>query len=234
MRFSVGDLRFNATVTDSATITSERTSAALRRLTIQFRAQKTEMHAQALEAALLRRTGGVFSLTDQGDPEAEWRIVDSGCTYIGAEPWGINHHTWSLEQVERIHCTLLRIGSLELTPYDYAEQSSDDGSLVLVARCILSTEALEAVRGLDGAFGVVRVGVSDAPRRMLLDDYVWGPASSQNRSIGVVVRCEDFRQPRVTLTASDVPVERVMLRRLLDPEQRHAARQVDDIDAWPL
>jgi hypothetical protein len=60
MRFCVGELRFNATISDSATATSPTRDAALRRLTIQFRAQKPGMHAQALEAALLRRTGGIW------------------------------------------------------------------------------------------------------------------------------------------------------------------------------
>src|SRR5690349_6876463 len=111
MRFVVGELRFNATISDSETLISPTTGAALRRLTVQFRAQKADMHARALEAALLRRAGGVFSLTDDGETEAEWRVLDSGCTYIGSEPWGINHHTWSLEQVERIRCTGLLLGS---------------------------------------------------------------------------------------------------------------------------
>ena len=231
MRFSTGELTFTATVSDSSSSVSAQTGATLRCLTIQFRAQKPEMHGQALAAALLRRTGGVFSLTEDGEREAEWRIVESGFAYIGSPPWGMNHNTWSIQEVERISCAALLVGALSLVPYEYAEQLLDD-ALVVVARCCVSDAELDGLRQLDGPVAVARVGISDEPRQMRVD-YVWG-TSSTHEALAVVVRCEDALEPRMTLSSADVPAERDLLRRLLGAEQRHAARHVTDVDAWPL
>jgi hypothetical protein len=246
VRFQAGELSFHASVTDQSQTRSPQTGTTLRMLTIQFRAPKPAMHELALET--VRSHQPVYSTSDTGELEAEWRIAASDCAYIGTEPWGMHHHTWALQEVERIACSCLRLGGLDLEPYEYTEQLDEDGALLLAARCVVSAAMLQAVRDLRFSASpveVVRVGVSDAPRRMRLDEYVWGPCA--RGELGVALRCEDVRQLRVTLTGTTVHEDMERLLALLHEvavldvadleklkQRRHAARQVDNIDSWPL
>jgi hypothetical protein len=217
----------------------------LKWLTIQFRAQNDAMHEQALAAADDLRRGGVFSLSDADEPALEWSVQDSSIQFVGNAPWGVNHHTWVLQQVERLACTALRIGSVELEPYDYREEVSADGMLRLAARCTASASDLRYLQaGIGEAVDVTRVGISDAPRRMRLEDYAWGNGA---RGQGVVVRCVDAEY-RVTLDAQARPEDSLkellaLLRQkgLLAQDEgaaiesrQHAARLVQNIDAWDL
>jgi hypothetical protein len=246
VKFEAGELSFIGTITEAGQTRSPQTGATLRTLTVQFRAPKPAMHELALETA--RRQRPVYSTAEDGEPEAEWRICASDSTYIGTEPWGMHHHVWSLQEVEHVACRALRLGPLELEPYEYGEQLGGDDALVLAARCVVSAELLQAVRDLRfeaQPIEVVRVGISEEPRRMRLDDYVWGPCA--RGELGVALRCEDVRPPRVGLAGTTVREDTdtllATLRELamLDVtdleklrQQRHALRHVADLDAWPL
>jgi hypothetical protein len=233
MRFRVGELTFSASVAEA----SERS------LTIQFRAPKLEMHELVLAAAGDRVRGGVFSVDDAGQPDAEWRVDDSGFTYVGSEPWGMHHHTWRLERVERLAIASLRLGPLELQPYDYREEPDATGQLRLAARAPVSDADLGALSELlGGALEVVRQGIDPTPRQMRLEGYVWGPGS---RGQAAALVCADAAEPRVTL-AGATPIPAGVEALLVDKgvltsdditalrQQQHAARRVADIDAWPL
>src|SRR5215210_2790847 len=74
LKFRAGELEFNANVSESGEIPSLQSGDSLRALTIQFRAQKAAVHEQALSAAIERQNGGLFSLTDQDEPDLEWRV----------------------------------------------------------------------------------------------------------------------------------------------------------------
>jgi len=243
VKFRAGDLEFNATVAESSQTTSPRA------MTIQFRAQKTTMHAQAVEAAEQRRSGGLFSV-DEGLPESEWRVRESTFSYVGTEPWGINHHVWRIEEVERLACERLMLGSLSLEPYEYLEKVSDTGIVRLAARAATSQSQLDALSRLSGPIEVTRVGISNTPRRMLLDGYVWGPSPS---GLAAALACEDVHEPRVTLDATHTPPDDALddlltvlrAKNLLDEEnladlrerirqRRHAAHRVEDVNAWSL
>src|SRR5712691_13541868 len=143
MKFKAGELEFNATVAEASESPSLQTGGPLRTLTIQFRAQKPAMHEQALDEAQQRQSGGLFSLGDADQPDLEWRVRESSSSYVGTEPWGINHHIWRIEQVERVACERLIIGPLELEPYEYAEEASADGVVRLAARALLSEADLD-------------------------------------------------------------------------------------------
>jgi hypothetical protein len=248
VRFRAGELEFNATVADSSQLVSTQTGDPLRAMTIQFRAQKAAMHEQAIEAAQQHQAGGVFSLGEtEEQPEIEWRVRDSTFSYVGSEPWGINHHVWRIEQVERLACEQLIVGSLTLQPYEYLEQVSEAGIVRLAARASVSAADLEALSRLTGQIEVVRVGISTTPRQMVLDGYVWGPGTN---GLGVVLACVDVSEPRVTLASSeglppDNSVEDLIAvlheKEVLSEhdvhdlrERRHAARLVADLNAWSL
>jgi hypothetical protein len=239
MRFKVGDLTFSASVADVSQRASAQTGAQLRTLTIQFRAPKQELHEQLLVETQQRTRGGVFSLTDAGEPEAEWRVDDSGFTYVGSEPWGMHHHTWRIEQIERLAITALILGSLRLQPYDYREELANDGQLRLAARAAASEADLATLSTLT-ACEVVREGISAEPRRMVLEGYVWGQGA-HGQAVALV--CADVGEPRVTLAGAtgagaDELVELLVDNGLLDltrlQARRHAARRVADIDGWAL
>src|SRR6266851_8248818 len=138
MKFRAGELEFNATIAEASESPSPQTGDPLRTLTIQFRAQKVPMHEQALIEADQRRSGGLFSLGDADQPDLEWRVRESTSSFVGTEPWGINHHVWRIAQVERLACDRLIVDSVELEPYEYAEEVSDDGFVRLVARAFIS------------------------------------------------------------------------------------------------
>jgi hypothetical protein len=250
MKFRAGELEFNATVADASQSPSPQTGDMLRSMTIQFRAQKAAMHAQAVAEAEQRQAGGLFSLGDAEDtPEAEWRVRDSTFSYVGSEPWGINHHVWRIEQVERLACEQLIVGSTTLQPYDYVEQVSEAGVVRLAARATVSEADLEALSRISGPTEVTRVGISSTPRTMLLEGYVWGPGM---KGLGVALTCEDVREPRVTLTGVEgLPrddgiedlLEILQTQNVLGEQdlqqvrerirqRRHAAGRVSDVDAW--
>jgi hypothetical protein len=231
MRFTVGELTFSASVAES----SEHS------LTIEFRAPKREMHEQVLAAAHARHRGGVFSLDDAGQPAAEWRVDDSGFTYVGSEPWGMHHHTWRIERVERAAITALRLGTLVLQPYDYREEVDDAGQLRLAARAVASDADLATLSALT-VIEVVRDGISPEPRQMRLEGYVWGPGTHGQ---AVALACADAGEPRVTL-AGATPIadgfQALLIEKglLSDDDlgalrlRQHAARRVIDVDGWPL
>ena len=244
MRFRAGELEFNATVAEASESPSPQTGDPLRMLTIQFRAQKVPMHEQALVQADQRRSGGLFSLSEAGQPDLEWRVRESTSSYVGTEPWGINHHVWRIEQVERIACARLVIGTVSLEPYDYAEAVSDDGVLRLAARAPISQTDLDALSLMATAVPVVRIGISDTPREMTCA-YMWG---ERPEGLAVVIRCIDFHEARLTLDSTTAPDDGVTdliavlsANGVLDDadleglrRRRHAARRVASVDAWPL
>lgn len=240
MKFRADELEFNASIVESSQSPSPRTGSELQTMTIQFRAQKDVIHEQALAAAHKRASGGLFSLDESGQPEMEWRILDSSSTYVGTEPWGIHHHVWRVEQVERLACERLRLDSVELQPYDYAEEVSQaDGVVRLAARARISETDLETISRIAGPISVVRLGISNTPRHMRLSGYVWG---ERDDGLAVVVACEDVREPRVTLAGWQAPadgdIEDLLAVLAVDTEQlrqrRHARRRVADVDAWGL
>ena len=210
------------------------------------------MHEQAVDAAQQRQSGGLFSLSDAADtPETEWRVRQSTFSYFGTPPWGINHHVWRIEEVERLACEQLIVGGVSLKPYEYVEQVSEAGVIRLAARATITQTDLEALSRLSGAIHVVRVGISSTPRRMVLDGYAWGPGAS---GLGVALACEDVRETRVTLNGVEAPPrddgledliailrERALLSDRDEQDlrerirhRRHAARRVADVNAWSL
>lgn len=238
MKFRAGDLEFNASVVESGETASTQTGNALQLLTIQFRAQKSGVHESAVTEALQRQSGGLFSLGDDNEPETEWRVRESNWTYVGTEPWGVNHHVWRIEQVERLACTRLVVGAVSLEPYDYVE-SVADGVVRLAARAQVTDDVLDSISRLVGVLDVVRVGISDTARQMRLSGYVWGENAN---GLAVVLACQDVHEPRVTVSGFDgqsgADLEDLIELATLDREElrrrRHARRQVASVDGWDL
>jgi hypothetical protein len=238
MKFRAGSLEFNASIAEASQSPSPRTGEMLRSLTIQFRAQKAAVHEQALDEAEQRQVGGLFSLGESGEPDVEWRVRASTSTYVGNQPWGMNHHVWRIEQVERLACQRLVLKDIELEPYDYVEEVAEDGTVRLAARALISASDLESLSKISGPIDVIRIGISPAARRMSLQ-YVW---SERTDALAVVVRCEDVREPRLTLGGLGLLAEADLedLIAVLAPDtealgqRRHARRHVSDIDAWRL
>jgi hypothetical protein len=239
MKFRAGALEFTANVTDAAESPSPQTGDTLRTLTIQFRAQKESMHEQAVEQAQLRESGGLYSLDDADQPILEWRVRDSTFNYVGSAPWGINHHVWRIEQVERLACDQLVIGSMSLEPYDYVEEALEDGLVRLAARALITEADLLTLSALVAPVAITRVGISDTPRTMRVQ-YVWG---ARPEGLAVVVSCVDVGEPRVTVAGfSRLDTGAELLELLRDSgaitdamlQQRHAARRVANVDGWPL
>src|SRR5579859_5270730 len=244
MKFKAGALEFNATVAEASESLSPQTGALLRALTIQFRAQQAAMQEQALVEATQRQAGGLFSVGDADQADLEWCVRESTSSYVGTEPWGINHHVWRIEQVERLACKLLVIGPLELEPYEYLEAVSDDGVVTLVARALISAADLDALSLAPAVLPVIRRGISDTPRSMTIA-YVWG---ERPEGPAVVVRCVDASAAQLTLDranlADDIVADLIHVlsaKRVVDDadiEQlrhlRHAARRVANVDGWRL
>jgi hypothetical protein len=239
VKFRSGELEFNASVVESSQSASSQTGNPLQLMTIQFRAQKAGVHEAAVTEALQRQSGGLYSLDESDQPEMEWRVRESNWTYVGSEPWGVNHHVWRIEQVERIACELLRLGTVELEPYDYAEEVLPGGGVRLSARAMTTEDDLNAVSRMFGPLEVTRLGISDSPRQMRLTGYVWG---ERLEGLVVVLACEDVREPRVTIAGFDGPpsedLEDLVALGALDAdalrERRHARRRVQNVDAWEL
>jgi hypothetical protein len=234
MKFKAGDLEFNASVVESSQSTSPQTGNPLQQMTISFRAQKAGMHEAAVTEALQRQSGGLFSLDDSNQPDLEWRVRESNWNYMGQEPWGVNHHQWRIEQVERLLCTRLIVGGVDLEPFDYAENLAD-GRLRLAARALISDEALQTIAHTFGVVDVTRVGISEAPRQMRLSGYVWG---ERPEGLVVVLACEDIAEPRVTvegfLKGSSEELDDLIAQSEELIQRRHARRRVQDVDGWHL
>jgi hypothetical protein len=239
VKFRAGDLEFNASVVESSQSTSPQTGNPLQEMTIQFRAQKEGVHEAAVTEALERQSGGLYSMDESEQLEIEWRVRESNWTYVGSEPWGVNHHVWRIEQVERIACELLRLGTLELEPYDYTEEVLPGGGVRLAVRALVSQDELTAISGIFGPIEVTRLGISDTPRRMRLTGYVWG---ERIEGLVAVLACEDVREPRVAISGFEgqpgEDLEDLIALGAVDPdalrEVRHARRRVQNPDAWAL
>jgi len=239
VKFRAGELEFNASVVESSQSASPQTGNPLQLMTIQFRAQKEGVHEAAVTEALQRQSGGLYSLDESDQPEVEWRVRESNWTYVGSEPWGVNHHVWRIEQVERIACELLRLGTVELEPYDYTEEVLPDGGVRLAARALVSEDDLATISGFFGPLEVTRLGISDTPRQMRLTGYVWG---ERLEGLVVVLACADVRSPRVTVAGFDgdlmEDLEDLIALGAVDVEalreRRHARRRVTNVDAWEL
>jgi hypothetical protein len=244
MKFRAGALEFNATVAEASESPSPQTGDPLRTLTIQFRAQKAAMHEQALDQAQQRQSGGLFSLGDADQSDLEWRVRESTSSFVGTEPWGINHHVWRIEQVERLACARLIVGSVELELYEYAEAVSDERVVRLAARALISEADLEALSRTSAVVPVLRIGISDTPRAMTCA-YVWG---ERPEGTAVAIRCVDATEPRLTLDSAMLStntfgdlISLLSAKGVLDEadledlrRRRHAARHVSNIDGWPL
>jgi len=239
VKFRAGDLEFNASVVESSQAASPQTGNPLQLMTIQFRAQKAGAHEAAITEALERQSGGLYSLDDADQPQIEWRVRESNWNYVGTEPWGVNHHMWRIEQVERIACEVLRLGPVALEPYDYTEEVLADGGVRLAARALVSEADLEAISHIVGPVEVTRLGISDAPRHMRLTGYVWG---ERLEGLVVVVACGDVVEPRVTIAgfqgSAGEDLEDLIALGAVDVEalreRRHARRRVDNVDGWEL
>jgi hypothetical protein len=239
VKFRAGELEFNAGVVEASQSPSPQTGDMLQSMTIQFRAQKALVHEQALGEAQQRQGGGLYSFGEGDEPDLEWRVRESSSTYVGTEPWGINHHLWRIEQVEQLACERLRLRGIELEPYDYAEQVSESGVVRLAARALVSEDELEAISRLMGPVEVVRIGISETPRAMRLSGYVWG---ERPEGLGVVLACEDIHEPRVTVSGFDGGLTEdladIVAATVVDTEElrcrRHARRRVANVDAWSL
>src|SRR5579872_1407683 len=138
MKFRAGDLEFSASVVESSQLSSPQTGNPLQLLTIQFRAQKAGVHEAAIAEALQRQSGGLYSLDESDGSELEWRVRESTWNYVGTEPWGVNHHVWRIEQVERLAIERLVIGEVDLEPYDYTEEVDEEAGVRLAARALVS------------------------------------------------------------------------------------------------
>ena len=234
MKFRAGDLEFNASVVESGQSASPQTGNTLQLLTIQFRAQKAGVHEAAVTEALQRQSGGLYSLDEANEPEMEWRVRESNWSYMGTEPWGVNHHVWRIEQVERLECTRLVIASVNLSPYDYAENVAD-GRVRVAARALITERDLSALSHTIGPVEVTRVGISEAPRLMRLSGYVWGETTD---GLAVVVACEDVVEARVTVEgfqgASAEDLDDLIAENEALIARRHERRHVRDVDAWRL
>lgn len=234
MKFRAGDLEFSATVAETSETRSPQTGDMLRAMTIQFRAQKAGVHEAAVTEALQRQSGGLYSLDDVNEPEMEWRVRESNWSYVGTEPWGVNHHVWRIEQVERLACSRLVISSIGLEPYDYAENVTD-GRVRLAARALISETDLSTLSHLFGPVEVTRVGISDAARRMRVSGYVWGETAE---GLAVVLACEDVAEPRVTVEGYTGSSQQELEDLIAGNEEliarRHARRRVSDVDGWQL
>jgi hypothetical protein len=145
----------------------------------------------------------------------------------------MHHHTWRIEQIERLSITSLTLGPLTLQPYDYREELDESGKLRLAARAGVSEADLAMLPNLS-VVDVVRQGISPEPRRMRLEGYVWGPGA-HGQAVALV--CSDDAEPRVTL-AGATPIANVfdvlLDRGLLDRAELHAARRVVNVDGWTL
>jgi hypothetical protein len=239
VKFRAGELEFNASVVESSQQPSPQTGNPLQLMTIQFRAQKEGVHEAAVTEALQRQSGGLYSLDESNSPDIEWRVRESNWTFVGTEPWGVNHHVWRIEQVERIACELLRLGDVQVEPYDYAEEVLPDGGVRLAARALVAEEGLEAISRIAGPIEVTRFGISDTPRRMRLTGYVWG---ERFEGLVVVLACADVREPRVYVAGYDgdlaEDLEDLIQLGAADAEalraRRHARRRVQNVDEWEL
>jgi hypothetical protein len=219
VRFRIGEVELTASVAE----------VAERALTIQFRAPKIELHEQLLEAA--RRRAAVVSLAD----DREWRVANVSFGYVGSEPWGMHHHTWRLEQVSRVAVGKLRIGDVALQPYDYREDTSEDGSFRFALRAAVTDSDLHALATLSGTVVAV-VREQEPPRRTLLEGFVWGTSTRHGKAVALV--CSEEVEPRVTLAGATSLEPRVLAlltqRGVLTHAEVLALCEVQDVDAWDL
>jgi hypothetical protein len=210
MRLRSGEQTFTVTVIEAG-------ETPRRWIRVQFRAQTADLHTQAVEAAERGRGGGLFELDAAEAPATEWGIREASASYVGNEPWGMHHHTWLLEQVERTGPLKLVFRALEptnaeplvqLAPYDYREEVTPTGLLRLSARGPVSDHELQLIKRAcleaRSILRVTRVGISSVEVPMIIEAYLWGPG---RLGPGVVLTCSEATGPRLTLAEGRLPAD---------------------------
>jgi hypothetical protein len=83
----------------------------------------------------------------------------------------------------------LMLNDLELNPYQYHDEVNHRGSLRINARVILSESQYATLGKMTKVIDVVRVGIDEQPRKMLLDEVAWHKSDQQ---IKEEIRLHDY------------------------------------------
>lgn len=175
MDFRLGAIPFRVEVLEDRQAESPHTGAPVRILRVQFTVTEAN-HAIVTDRLQALNRGGLFAGEPDSANETEWRLTNSSYSYQADSQRRIYTYTWELQEVEHFSTTTLRIGSLELTPYAYAEDDAQAGRIEIRARASVNQEQLERIHGLHAthqAVTVVREGVTSTPREMDLQSYAW-------------------------------------------------------------
>lgn len=141
--------------------------------TIQVKGSNLEKFKSVLEES---NTGGVYRLDENNNIIGEYKVYSKGCMYTGnyTDENTIYNYTLQFEEVVRVNLESLKIGNLEVIPYEYKEDYDD--ALIIEAKIKLTKEEMEQFKVIedgDRYFKVIRNGISDRVVTMRFGINIW-------------------------------------------------------------
>lgn len=140
---------------------------------IQVKGSSLEKFKKVLEES---NAGGVYKLDENNNIIGEYKVCSNGYMYNGnyTDEDTIYNYTLQFEEVVRVTLKSLKIGDLEVMPYEYEEDYND--AIILNAKVKLSKDEMEVFKAIedgDRYFKVIRNGISNKELTMRFGTNIW-------------------------------------------------------------
>jgi hypothetical protein len=180
MKLTIDGMSGEVDFEEEEPIASSHTGRTLRNGTVRVRLERTY---DELMAAL---PGRVLE-SDEG----QWLVLERPM-HSYRDGSRVTEHVLEMEEFENRAATMLRIADLELKPEKYHEGSTrDDGVEVHARVALLEPKQIDRLREIvaaDRPVPVVREGVQDAPRQMVIEVLGWSEHGAEQV---YELRCKD-------------------------------------------
>lgn len=182
MRFRIGaDMYLEPDIQDEQINLSPSTGRSLRRLVIHFQGRGNAFRDAAERLRQIAQEDGIRTVDSSDVPEPEWRLHNAVSGYSGQEGTATIHWCqWVLEEKENLRPDPLEVAGVSLHPDQYEEEFTDD-RLRVMARVVLGSDDVDSLRHQfygSETVTVVRRGIQDAPREMVLTNLLWSANDS--------------------------------------------------------
>jgi hypothetical protein len=208
MDFAIEGLKITAEVKESSFIDSRHTGNKLEKMEIEIITDEETIHEILIDFENQGRKRGntIISLDDKGNSSKSWKLISSSYSYSYPHE-EVKYHKLSLEEVEELDITELKINGLIVHPYEYSEEFDND-SLSIEARLKLTGEFERELNDLlynkrMEYFPVIRYGINEVPLEMRFGKIYWSKHKDGNKYALILVDKLWDEQKRIKYPSDD-------------------------------